>query len=78
MAAQTGLWLTAPFSQNDEYEADEVGAEMAEKAGYDPKAAAKALERALGDHEHGDDFEELFRTHPYPKKRIKRLEETFE
>jgi hypothetical protein len=78
MAAQTGLWLTAPFSQNDEYEADEVGAEMAETAGYDPKAAAKALERALGDHEHGDDFEELFRTHPYPKKRIKKLEETFE
>ena len=78
MAAQTGLWLTAPFSQNDEYEADEVGAEMAEEAGYDPKAAAKALERALGDHEHGDDFEEMFRTHPYPKKRIKKLEEVFE
>jgi hypothetical protein len=61
------------FTRGDEKDADEHGIDILARAGYDPRAAAEAmrvLKRANGDEK---SIPALFRTHPAPESRIKRL-----
>lgn len=61
------------FTRHDEEDADENGIRILTRAGYDPKAAAKAMEvvkRAAGDDKHTPS---LLRSHPAPESRIRKL-----
>ncbi|MGV3720006.1 MAG: M48 family metalloprotease [Actinomycetota bacterium] len=61
------------FTRHDEEDADENGIRILTRAGYDPKAAAKAMEvvkRAAGEDKHTPS---LLRSHPAPESRIRKL-----
>lgn len=83
LAMTVGLGLSYPtakitfgqFSQQHETEADERALELMEQAGYDKKAAARALKKFYGGHlpECGM-WESLTSSHPEPIKRTGRIE----
>lgn len=68
---------TLPFSKYQEFEADEWGAYLMHKAGYDTKGAIDFFKK-LAELEDGGEGEKdlgyIFRTHPYTSDRIKNLE----
>jgi predicted Zn-dependent protease len=76
--ALTGAQLAAvlaiqlPNSRNGEAEADQIGIELAARAGYDPKAAVTLWEK-MG--KLGKSQPEFLSTHPSPQNRAARLAE---
>jgi predicted Zn-dependent protease len=69
MAAVTGIML--PNSRESEVEADQIGIELAARAGYDPKAAVTLWEK-MG--KLGGNPPEFLSTHPSPENRAKNLQ----
>ncbi|MBN1634102.1 MAG: M48 family metallopeptidase [Ignavibacteria bacterium] len=66
---------TMPFAKYQEFEADEWGAYLMHKAGYDTKGALDFFEKLskLGSDEGEKDLGYIFRTHPFTKDRISNL-----
>lgn len=64
--------LTLPMSREAEREADEIGVELAARAGYDPRAAITLWQKMtrLG----GSRPPEILSTHPAPESRVRDLE----
>ena len=71
-AAAAALALQLPNSRTAETEADQIGIELAAKAGYDPRAAV-TLWRKMNNLPGGKP-PEFLSTHPNPQNRIKALE----
>ena len=69
----TNVTLTLPKSREAEREADEIGVELAARAGYDPRAAVSLWQKMnrLG----GSRPPELLSTHPAPESRVQDLEQ---
>ena len=72
-SAVTDVAINLPNSREAEKEADEMGAELAARAGYDPHAAVTLWEKMnrLG----GSRPPEFLSTHPSPESRIQDLEQ---
>jgi predicted Zn-dependent protease len=66
--------LTLPKSRQAEQEADEIGVELAARAGYDPRAAISLWQKMT--HLGGSRPPEFLSTHPNPESRIQDLERT--
>jgi predicted Zn-dependent protease len=64
--------LTLPKSRQAEQEADEIGVELAARAGYDPRAAISLWQKMT--HLGGSRPPEFLSTHPNPESRIQDLE----
>lgn len=64
--------VTLPNSRTAETEADQIGLELAARAGYDPRAAV-TLWQKMGK-ESGSSKNDFFSTHPSPGKRIETLD----
>jgi predicted Zn-dependent protease len=71
-AAAAALAITLPNSRESESEADQIGIELAARAGYDP-AAAVSLWDKMG--KLGGQPPEWMSTHPSPEHRAERLKE---
>jgi predicted Zn-dependent protease len=72
-AAAASLAVTLPNSRTSESEADEIGIELAAKAGYDPRAAV-TLWQKMGAAS-GEGPPQFMSTHPAPENRQQRLGE---
>jgi predicted Zn-dependent protease len=72
-AAAASLAVTLPNSRTSESEADEIGIELAAKAGYDPRAAVTLWQKmgAVG----GEGPPQFLSTHPAPENRQEKLGE---
>ena len=66
------LAIQLPNSRESEAEADQIGIELAARAGYDPKAAVTLWEK-MG--KLGGGPPEFLSTHPSPENRAARLQE---
>jgi len=66
---------TMPFAKYQEFEADEWGAYLMNKAGYNTDGAINFFNKLaqLGDAEGEKDLGYIFRTHPYTNDRIRNL-----
>lgn len=73
IASAAALAITLPNSREAETEADQIGIELAARAGFDPRAAVTLWER-MAKEEGGSSFE-FFSTHPAPENRAVRLNE---
>jgi predicted Zn-dependent protease len=69
--AGTGLFIN-PYSRDKEYEADQIGVYLMDKAGYRPEAALDFWERALNDPSFSSTIPFLS-THPPAADRLSRL-----
>lgn len=70
-ALAAALTITLPNSRAAESEADQIGIELAARAGYDPRAAVSLWEKMAKE---GGTPAEFFSTHPSPDNRIRHLE----
>ncbi len=70
-AAQIGV--TLPFSRSHETEADELGLELAYRAGFDPEAAPTLWKKMMAASQ-GSEPLEILSTHPSDEKRIANLQ----
>jgi predicted Zn-dependent protease len=66
------LAITLPNSRESELEADQIGIELAARAGFDPRAAVTLWEKMAKE---GRAPPEFLSTHPSPENRKQRLEE---
>lgn len=72
---QTQTVLGTPFGQPDEYTADQEGAYIAWKAGYDPMKGVDFFRKLSQNETESDEvLDQLIRTHPYSNQRITCLE----
>ena len=76
-AALTNVMFTLPNSRTHESEADQIGVELAARAGYDPRAAVTLWQKmaSLGG---GSGQPEFLSTHPSPATRIGELQRNAE
>ena len=65
-----GLAVTLPNSREAETEADQIGIELAARAGFDPRAAVTLWEKMAKE---GGRAPEFLSTHPSPENRAERL-----
>ena len=65
-----GVAVTLPNSREAETEADQIGIELAARAGYDPRAAVSLWEKMANEGGGGPEF---LSTHPAPEHRAERL-----
>jgi len=68
----------APYGRNQEREADDIGVDLAARAGYDPKGlprALQALERDEALHREGPPRQSFFDTHPATPERVRETQE---
>lgn len=70
-ALAAALAITLPNSRDAETEADQIGIELAARAGFDPRAAVTLWEKMARE---GDTPPEFFSTHPAPENRALRLQ----
>jgi hypothetical protein len=70
-ALAAALAITLPNSREAESEADQIGIELAARAGFDPRAAVTLWKKMAA--EGGGSFE-FFSTHPSPENRMQHLE----
>ena len=68
------LAIQLPNSRTAEAESDEIGIELAARAGYNPKAAV-SLWKKMAKNSGSDGEFDFFSTHPAPAKRIEALRE---
>lgn len=66
-----GVAVTLPNSREAELEADQIGIELAARAGFDPRAAVTLWEKMAKE---GGRAPEFLSTHPAPENRAQRLE----
>ncbi len=71
-SAAAGLAVTLPNSREAENEADQIGIELAARAGFDPRAAVTLWEKMA---KQGGSPVEFLSTHPSPQNRVQRLNE---
>jgi len=71
MALAAALAITLPNSREAETEADQIGIELAARAGFDPRAAVTLWQKMAKE---GDTPAEFFSTHPAPENRMQRLQ----
>jgi len=64
------LAITLPNSRESETEADQIGIELAARAGYDPRAAVSLWKKMAAE---GGGPPEFLSTHPAPENRMERL-----
>lgn len=69
-ALAAALAITLPNSRDAESEADQIGIELAARAGFDPRAAVTLWEKMAKE---GGTPAEFFSTHPSPENRAERL-----
>lgn len=67
------LAIKLPGSRLAETEADEIGIELAARAGYDPRAAVTLWQKMAKASGNDSEFD-FFSTHPAPKKRMDKLD----
>ena len=67
-----GVGITLPHSREAETEADQIGIELAARAGYDPRAAVTLWQKMAKE---GGGPPEFLSTHPSPQNRVQRLNE---
>lgn len=73
-AMAAALAITLPNSREGETEADQIGIELAARAGFDPRAAVTLWEKMAKESEkEGGTPSEFFSTHPAPENRAERL-----
>jgi predicted Zn-dependent protease len=71
---QTGLkLLQSAYSRDNELEADELGARLAQAAGYDPAGAFRLLERLGRRRGSGGELGDYFASHPPENERLAHL-----
>lgn len=71
VALAAALAITLPNSRDAETEADQIGIELAARAGFDPRAAVTLWEKMAKE---GGTPPEFFSTHPAPENRAQRLQ----
>ena len=71
LALAAALAITLPNSREGETEADQIGIELAARAGFDPRAAVSLWKKMA---EEGGNGVEFFSTHPSPENRAQRLD----
>jgi predicted Zn-dependent protease len=74
VALAAAVAIQLPNSRESEAEADQIGIELAARAGYDPAAAATLWEK-MGRLDGGKAPPEFISTHPSPQNRAARLRE---
>jgi beta-barrel assembly-enhancing protease len=62
------------YAQDQEFEADRFGAQLAQRAGFDPAAASRALKRLGAQAREGGPLSAYFSSHPPLKLRVQHLE----
>jgi predicted Zn-dependent protease len=65
--------LTSTYSQDCEFEADELGSRLAHAAGHHPLAAIRLLDRLEKWHDDRTPLGQYFSSHPTPRERMVRL-----
>lgn len=75
IARMIGSMVNMKFGRNDELESDTLGLKFMSEAGYNPKAMIGVME-VLNEATKSGVIPEFFSTHPNPKNRIKKIEES--
>jgi len=72
------LQILAGYSQEDEFNADELAVKYCKLAGFDPFAGIEVLEKLYKESKKTIRPLSYFRTHPYPAQRIRHIKEALQ